>query len=118
MKPRNCLECRKPIVGRADKRFCDTHCRSSYHNRVNSEQNTYIRTIDGVLKRNRRILKHLLDFDKDRNWEMDAPELIGINLNYYTQITQVRSDVCYWSYDYGFVLLPNNTLQIEQRAEK
>src|SRR5690625_6552269 len=56
---RRCLFCKKPVMGRADKKFCDSDCRSSHYNQLHRASNNFIRKINRRLTRNRRILKEL-----------------------------------------------------------
>ena len=34
MEKRNCLECKDPVKGRIDKKFCSDYCRNAYNNSV------------------------------------------------------------------------------------
>jgi len=48
--PRLCLACNEPLMGRSDKKFCDDQCRNDYNNKLNSDENNFMR-------KNRKILK-------------------------------------------------------------
>ncbi len=54
-----CLECSEPLRGRFDKKFCGDSCRNVYNNRVNGNVNNYVRNVNNVLRKNRRILDSL-----------------------------------------------------------
>ncbi|MBN2521295.1 MAG: hypothetical protein JXB17_12355, partial [Bacteroidales bacterium] len=54
-----CTECGEPIHGRSDKKFCCDQCRNIFNNRLNSNLNNYMRNINNVLRKNRRILAEL-----------------------------------------------------------
>jgi hypothetical protein len=56
---KSCEECGAVIMGRTDKRFCSDQCRNSFNNRLNSDVTNYVRNINNVLRKNRRILKEL-----------------------------------------------------------
>src|SRR5690606_33307315 len=56
----NCLYCREPLRGRADKKFCDDQCRNGYNNQRKNSANPFVRHINQILLRNRRILEKLL----------------------------------------------------------
>ena len=59
----HCLDCGAVLEGRADKKFCSDHCKSSYHyERSKSKTTSLFKTIDAQLKKNRRLLKKLLHF--------------------------------------------------------
>ena len=57
---KNCLECNKTLKGRVDKKFCSDLCRNSYNNKLNSDTNSYVRNINNILRKNRRILEETL----------------------------------------------------------
>jgi predicted nucleic acid-binding Zn ribbon protein len=54
---KTCIACGKPVMGRADKKFCNDWCRNAYNNRDKSETVNHIRNINNILKKNRRILE-------------------------------------------------------------
>lgn len=54
---KTCLACDKPLKGRLDKKFCDDYCRNNYNNRLNSDQSNYVRNVNNILRKNRRILE-------------------------------------------------------------
>ena len=53
---RLCMECSTPVKGRADKKFCDDQCRSSYYNRTKMKEISVTKNINKILKKNRQIL--------------------------------------------------------------
>ena len=59
MDERTCAACGTALLGRIDKKFCSDQCRSTHNNRLNSEPNKYVREINNVLRKNRRILDSL-----------------------------------------------------------
>ncbi|WP_315824342.1 hypothetical protein [Paraflavitalea speifideaquila] len=61
LEPRNCPACGKPVKGRADKRFCDDYCRNNYNNQLNSDSVNYVRNVNNILRRNRRILEETMN---------------------------------------------------------
>jgi hypothetical protein len=58
-KDRYCLACNEIISGRKDKKFCNSYCRTHYHNMKNRESTDQIKKINNILKRNRKILNEL-----------------------------------------------------------
>ena len=73
-----CLECGKAIYGRQDKRFCNTTCKNSFHNRsrnVLRAQKT--RTMES-LKRNYEILSIVLGSGRS-SISMEALEVMGFD---------------------------------------
>ena len=51
-----CKHCGRAVKGRTDKQFCNDGCRNQYHNQRNSCQNNYMRQVNHLLQKNRRIL--------------------------------------------------------------
>ena len=56
-----CLECALPLFGRVDKKFCNDQCRNAYNNRLNKTTNDFVRNINVILRKNRKIIASLLD---------------------------------------------------------
>ena len=56
-----CLECNQPLFGRIDKKFCNDYCRNSYNNRSNKVANDYVRKVNVILRKNRKIITSLLN---------------------------------------------------------
>ena len=56
MEKRTCLECEAKLSGRKDQKFCADYCRNTYNNRQNEDANATVRRINGILRKNRRIL--------------------------------------------------------------
>lgn len=59
-----CEDCKAPLKGRSDKRFCNDYCRNSFHTKQNRDWNNYMRNINYILRKNRRILESLYAYDK------------------------------------------------------
>ena len=55
-----CLECDEPLFGRVDKKFCNDQCRNAYNNRVNKITNDFVRHVNVILRKNRKIIASLL----------------------------------------------------------
>ena len=56
-----CLSCGDELFGRADKKFCSDQCRNDYNNKLRQSENNYVRNINNILKKNRRILESELE---------------------------------------------------------
>jgi predicted nucleic acid-binding Zn ribbon protein len=105
MTDRFCVECRAPLVGRIDKRFCSDQCRSTHNNRRHSESNRYVREVNNILRKNRRILDELNPGGKVK---VPASHLKakGFDFRYHTGTSHVRDGGrCYHCYDQGYVPL-------------
>lgn len=106
-QPILCLECGEPVKGRADKRFCTDQCRSQYNNKLNSDHVNLVRNINGVLKKNRRIMEGLLQSGtepfKPRVVKREVLSNAGFNFNYMThrKITR-KGDMYIYCYEFGY----------------
>jgi predicted nucleic acid-binding Zn ribbon protein len=99
---RVCLDCGARLLGRSDKKFCSDQCRNNYNNRLNRDQNNYVRNVHAQLRRNRRVLAGLYD-DGHRRIHRDALIAQGYNFTFFTHLIETREGVR-WSYcfEYGF----------------
>ena len=80
MKKR-CLECTDEFIGRADKKFCCDGCRSSYNNKLNSDTTNFVRNINNILRKNRRILAELNPNGKSKTHKDKLLEKINLKKN-------------------------------------
>ena len=99
---RVCLDCGARLLGRSDKKFCSDQCRNNYNNRINRDQNNYVRNVHAQLRRNRKILSDLLD-DGHHRIHRDALIAQGYNFTFFTHLVETREGTR-WSYcfEYGF----------------
>ena len=107
MTGKKCLACDRPIKGRIDKKFCDDSCRNNFNNQLNSDATPLIRTINNILRRNRRILFEILG-GSDRPVLVEKEWLIaqGFHFEFFTeQFTNDKDEVYYYCYDYGYRVL-------------
>ncbi len=114
---RKCLDCGRPLAGRADKKFCDDGCRGNYNNRRNSEENSYLRRVNGILKRNRRILEILNPHGKAKvKWKTLMRE--GFNFEYITEMYETGKGLQYrFCYEYGYLLLEDDEVLLVKRKD-
>jgi hypothetical protein len=122
MTAKNCLDCNKPIKGRADKKFCDDLCRNNYHNRLNSDETPLVRNINNVLRKNRRILQDLLSGMEKKVLVIDKIKLAekGYQFDYCTEhytTTKENEQYCY-CYEYGYRLLDEEKLMVVKDTRK
>lgn len=100
---KKCLNCEKPIVGRADKKFCSSYCRSAYHYDRKGQQTNLVRRINYILKRNREILAKHNPSGKARV-KKTSLAADGFNFNYFTNVYKTRKNHEYkFCYDQGYV---------------
>ncbi len=116
MEARTCLECDAPVKGRSDKKFCSDFCRNAYNNRLNSGSNPLIRRVNGILRKNRRILEyHLNRYGSKVKREQLLEQ--GFRFNFYTSQRAIESkNACYCCYEYGYQLLANNYVGLVKYA--
>lgn len=80
-----CLACGEIIKGRSDKKFCDDYCRNSYNNKLKSTSNNFMRKVNHILTRNRRILEQLLPPEESMSKASeDKLKSEGYNFKYFT----------------------------------
>lgn len=115
MEKRTCIECGETFHGRADKKFCSDMCRNAYNNKLNSVSNNYVRNINNILRKNRRIMEELLP---EETIKVSQQKLIdkGFNFNYYTNITTTKEGKNYkFCYEYGYLPLDGNYFLLVKR---
>jgi len=109
---RYCLACEKELKGRSDKRFCDLHCKSSYHyKRSLEEAPRFYNKVDNQLKQNRRILK---EYNKAGKATLRATVLLeqGFNPNFFTHYWKnQKGDTYFFVYEFGFLKRQENSLE-------
>lgn len=98
-----CLECGTEVKGRSDKRFCNDYCRNLYHNKQNRDTTNYIRRVNNILRKNRRILQEFNPSAKTKIKETTLMEK-GFNFAYHTNIYQTKKGATYYyCYDLGYI---------------
>lgn len=111
MNQKTCLACGKELKGRSDKRFCDLHCKSSYHyKRSLEEAPRFYNKVDNQLKTNRRILKQ---FNKAGKATVRASLIKdeGFDPNFFTHYWKnKKGDVYLFVYEYGFLKKQENNV--------
>jgi hypothetical protein len=110
-----CIDCGESLSGRADKKFCSDICRNSFNNKLNSDTNNYVRNINNVLRKNRRILGELNPKDKT-TVHVDKLTEKGFMFSFYTHIyTTRKGDHYYFCYEHGYIQHSNNLVTIVTR---
>lgn len=112
---KQCLECKQEFHGRADKKFCSPNCRSAAHNKVHRESINFVRNINNILSKNRRILADLNPTGKAR---VTKDKLLseGFKFSYFTNIYQTKNGNTYhFVYDYGYLALDGGYYTLVQR---
>jgi hypothetical protein len=98
-----CIECQGAFKGRIDKKFCSDQCRTTYNNRQRSVENTYIKEVNGILKKNRRILLELNPEGKNRV-SRDKLKSKGFDFSYFTSTYKTKDGAQYfYCYEQGYL---------------
>lgn len=107
---RNCLNCDQPIHGRADKKFCDDACRSTYHFEKGKTQIDIVRQTNAILKKNREILQELNPSGKTTVATHELSER-GFNFEFHTSIYETtKGDRYHYCYDMGYLVLSDRRI--------
>ncbi|MFZ5552011.1 MAG: hypothetical protein ACOZCO_02760 [Bacteroidota bacterium] len=113
-----CIECREPIIGRPDKRFCSDQCRNAYNNKLNSDANNFVRNVNNTLRKNRRILSAVLGDNEKGKISKEKLMLQGYNFNYHTNTyTTKTGSVYYFCYEYGILPIEGDYFAVVLRKE-
>ena len=103
LSERSCPECGAPFRGRIDKKFCSDVCRTAFNNRLNSDAINYVRNVNNILRRNRRILMTMNPTGKNKV-SHDKLKACGFNFNYFTSTYRTREgSQYYYCYDHGYL---------------
>jgi len=99
---RVCLDCGARLLGRSDKKFCSDQCRNNYNNRLNRDQNNYVRNVHAQLRRNRKVLSDLFEAGHHRI-HRDALLARGYNFTFFTHLVEPREGLKWlYCFEYGF----------------
>ena len=114
-----CAACGKPIKGRSDKRFCDDYCRNNHNNTLNSETSGYMRTVNNILRRNRRLLQEMIPEKEDMaRYPKSKLVLLGFNFQYFTHFYLTKKGANYhFCYEYGYLPLDGDEVLLVKREE-
>jgi hypothetical protein len=117
IEKKTCLNCDEPIKGRADKKFCDDACRNNYNNQLNSDNSNYVRNINNILRRNRRILANFIPLDKTTaKASKKKLEEAGFSFSNFTSIYRNKQNQTYFfNYEYGYLSLENDWYMIVKK---
>jgi hypothetical protein len=112
---RLCLDCDEPVKGRADKKFCDDLCRSSYNNKLKATDNNVVRSINQILKKNRSILKANNPTGKTKvKHEILVSQ--GYNFGFHTHTYINKTAMTYFfCYEYGYLNLVNGEVLLVKK---
>ncbi|MBR9999181.1 MAG: hypothetical protein KFF73_09430 [Cyclobacteriaceae bacterium] len=114
---KTCLDCGSSLKGRSDKKFCSDFCRNNFHNRQNQLTNNYVRRINYVLRKNRRILERLNEHGLDKV-QRNALVREGFDFEYVTSVVQNGKDTTlYFCYEHGYQVLENDFVELIRKND-
>ncbi|MBP7346368.1 MAG: hypothetical protein KA952_07520 [Sediminibacterium sp.] len=118
INPKQCLHCTKKIAGRTDKKFCSNHCRSSYHNQFYGDRSNYMRRVNGLLLRNRKILADLFALHR-AGTAVPLSELYvkGFSPTHFThQQKKAKNQLFTYCYEFGYQMTGKDCIKIIQQT--
>ena len=108
-----CPECGSAMSGRVDKKYCSDVCRTAFHNRHRVTDNDYVRAVNHILQRNRRILMENTSDARPARVNMAELQTRGFDFNYYTHCRPDHNgNVLVFCYDYGYLRTEKGELQV------
>src|SRR5690554_2832297 len=114
---RLCQECETPLSGRRDQKFCGDYCRNTFNNRLNEDSSNYMRRINNILRKNRRILAKLNPNGKKTVDGITMAE-DGFNFHYYTNIYTTKKGSQYvFCYDQGYLKMDDNQYMLVHKQD-
>jgi hypothetical protein len=103
-----CAECGEQFKGRKDKKYCSDQCRTSFNNRLNSDETVYMRNVNNILRKNRRILIGLNPEGKNKV-SLQKLKTKGFDFNYFTSTYTTKEKAQYFfCYEHGYLPIENN----------
>ena len=117
MEQRACQECGQKLLGRKDQKYCSDYCRNGFNNKLNEDSNKYVRRINGILRKNRRILEKLNPKGKFTTDGITLAEE-GFNFHYYTNIyTTQKGGQYFFCYEHGYIKLENDQYMLVMKQD-
>jgi DNA-directed RNA polymerase subunit M/transcription elongation factor TFIIS len=115
---KQCQECGDILIGRMDKKFCSDLCRNAFNNKVNSNTNVYVRNVNSILKKNRKILEEFVP-EQTAKASKSKLQQRGFNFAYYTNIyTTKKGQTYFFCYEYGYLPLENEYYFLVKQIDK
>jgi hypothetical protein len=106
---KKCLNCQAVLSGRVGKKYCDNYCKSNhFYEKNKTKDQSFFKSIDLQLKKNRRILK---EYNKAGKATVREEVLLaeGFNPKFFTHFWRNQEGKAYlFCYEYGFLKLTEN----------
>lgn len=109
---RFCKACGEILRGRRDQKYCSDHCRNAFNNHAYAVQFAAHKRINGILRNNQQVLCRL---SIGKRKPIALMELLknGFQLAYHTHTEQGKNgQTIYFCYDYGYLRLDEQMIQI------
>ena len=114
---RLCPECNQRINGRTDKKFCNDQCRTAWHNKQYADDTGYVRNVNTILRKNRRILAELTSEGKKEIHSVALTKL-GFNFNYFTSARKNRNGSFeHFCYDQAYLPVSNGVYLLKSASQ-
>jgi len=109
---KRCENCGEQIVGRTDKRFCDTYCKNTFNsNRRKAEAIELHENADEILKIIKRNYEILKSYQKAKfiegetiYFKKEDLEKDGVNQNFFTSIWIDRDQIWKFCFERGWMI--------------
>jgi hypothetical protein len=109
----NCLECSQPLIGRSGKKYCSEMCKNAHNNKNRVVENDYIKTVNTILQRNRRILMDYSSVSRQSKVPTIALQADGFDFRFYTHCKANKSGkVVVYCYEFGYLRSDNELVQV------
>tara|TARA_B100000963_G_C22616683_1_gene667698 strand:+ start:320 stop:613 length:294 start_codon:yes stop_codon:yes gene_type:complete len=93
-------------------------CRNSYNNKINKDANEYVRKVNVILRKNRRILSRLMDGKEKSKSTKEELLLNGFNFYYYTNLYSTKKGKNYYFvYELGYLELDEEQFALVKKQE-
>ncbi len=116
---KECIECGESVIGRIDKKYCSELCRNTFNNKAYHTNDNYVKDVNSMLRRNRKILKELTP-EETLESRISKMKLLkkGFNFHYYTNISRNQKGADYFfCYEYGYSPLEKDLYYIFKQKE-
>ena len=116
-----CRECQQPLRGRRDKQFCDDSCRVKHHRKAN-RPSPLIRQVEGVLLKNRSILKKMrgvIQLEMSSDGQFQWLRRNGFDFNFHTHVqTLPDGRLAIMCFEEGYVVDENGVSSWSAKKEQ
>ena len=116
-----CPICGKQIVGRSDKKFCSTSCKSKFHHPAMQQKGDSIKIVNRFLFQNFKIMESI--FKEEKKNKIMVPRILldkmGFHFSYCTSCYINKEDKLYrYIYEYGWMEFSNQELMLVRKGKK